>query len=597
MLRYTLLIFIIIIIGFLYSVLYNYRFGKTLPLVYITLILLQLISGYLGGVSYIKVLLPLFIMVLIILSLLNKKINKETFLNYLSPGLFIYLFFSIYLYFLLKNVGLTNIDDTFHWSQVVKGCLKTNLLLSDYQYTSSYPPFTALIEIVYCKFLGGYNDSYVILALSSFSVSFMFPLLDKYKKEDFLKTIIIFISSICILLSINQSAYQNIYIFNSIYADWIMAILFAYGLYLIYESLNNNIDYLSLCAILICLTLIKPASILLCILIFITLLFIKKINGIKLCISDLYVILLPALVYSSWIIYTKISINTYSHLLVSDNIFLFSIDKIFNSINLKIAKEFLTSCIKSPLINQPIKMSYFIITILFFIINILLCKIFNKKKVYYFLAFIIFIYSIIYAIGMMLTYMFVFEGIEAETLVMFTRYMQIFSFANLIVVYYLLVNCVQENKMEIIPLLFSLLFIEPTSVDTIIISSEPRNYKMREKEIISNYVQQEYNNEKIIILNQTDMVYRAAIEGIFTYEGKEKNLFMFDCNNYGNYSLKDIINLFSDYDLLLVGDYDEYFYKNYWSKITNLPLYNSTLYKINKSNNSINFEYIYVWEE
>ena len=56
----------------------------------------------------------------------------------------------------------------------------------------TYPPFTTLLEGLFNKFLGGYNESSSLLALSSFMFSYFVQFLDRYeyKKEDILKTII-----------------------------------------------------------------------------------------------------------------------------------------------------------------------------------------------------------------------------------------------------------------------------------------------------------------------------------------------------------------------------------------------------------------------
>lgn len=115
--------------------------------------------------------------------------NKEEALKhvaaFLTPSVIIFVLFFIYMYINLQNVDLSNIDDLGLWGSRIKDMMRTDVIYTNEQYTSfgvpSYPPFTHMLEVLFCKILGGFNESYAILSISMFSISFLLPLLDKFK--------------------------------------------------------------------------------------------------------------------------------------------------------------------------------------------------------------------------------------------------------------------------------------------------------------------------------------------------------------------------------------------------------------------------------
>lgn len=599
MLKLIFLFFVILIIDLAYVILLDIKFGKALPISFITFFFIALISNLFGNLSFYKLTIPLFLVVsiIIILSRQTQMPSIKTIINkYFSISFFLFTIIYFYLYFLYKNIGLNNIDDLFHWSLSVDTIVKSSTLFPIDWYINSYPPFITWYISMICYILGGYSESFCLFALSNFCLSFIFPFIDKYSfnKKNLAPFFLATFSLILSYLSINVvESDQSVFVFNSIYIDWIMAILFAYLSFLVYDysgKINESI-YFSL--ILTALVLTKQVSIplsLICIFSLMIKQFIKKNYNISRLII---LLLLPTISYICWSLLLK-NANHFSALnqsfsVVSNASIVLSEDF---SKNFQIIKDFIEALFLRPIIFHPFKLSYFFFITIIFLILLLYGTINKKEKDYYSTTLITYLGSFGYAIVMLISYIVVFP--DGYSLPLFSRYMQTYTFAYLLLCVYLIID---SNKIKDMFFLFLtlILLLEPMSVNTILINKEDRFFKSKERDRINQYVSDIYNNEKTAIISQTDMKYKNAIMFIFYDNKKGNNISFIQINNKYN-SIDELKNTLSQYEYILIADHDTLL-SNYWSQLTDIPLYNSTIYKITSSNNEMNIQLIEIFED
>ena len=147
MIRLFFTLFVIIYISAFLSVVIKQTIGNTIPMTYVILRLILFDLSPMMKISYFKyvVLLDLvFITVYFILKRKELELSKYC----LKPSLFIYIIFFIYLYFVLNNVQLSNIDDIGYWGTRILDINRTDALYT-HEYTVfqnfTYPTFTALL--------------------------------------------------------------------------------------------------------------------------------------------------------------------------------------------------------------------------------------------------------------------------------------------------------------------------------------------------------------------------------------------------------------------------------------------------------------------
>lgn len=595
------LLFIILVFDLFYVLLLNIKFGKALPISFISFFFIGFISGLIGNLSYYKYVVPCLFVILSIIVWLSKRKDfsfKKIIDNYFNLSFILFIALFIYMWFLYRNYGLSNIDDLFHWSLSVSTIVKSGTLFPVGWFINSYPPFVTWYIAMICYFLGGYSESFCLFALSNLCLSFIFPFLDKYtfKKKDILLFAITSLILILSFLCINITEFdQLVFVFNSIYIDWIMAILFAYLFYLVYTYSGEKHEAIYFSLILTALALTKQVSIPLSLICLFSLLIKQILNNKLKLINILIIIILPILCYSCWSILLK-TINNSQPVSLS----LTAVSRASSSFlddstsSLQISKDFVTAMFMRPIIFHPIKISYFFFVTCSFI-YLLVYGLFSKKKKEYFSTSVIaYLGSFGFALVMLISYIAVIP--DGYSIPLFSRYMQTYTFAYLLICIFLTIDNNDKIVHSLVILFIIVLLIEPKSINTICISDINSYYKINERNKINQFISDVYNNEKIGVLSQTDIKYKSSIMFMFYDNQKFDNVsFIQVFKQYDNdiNALKDFLGQF---EYLLIADHDTTL-SNYWKQITDTPLYNSTIYKVNSSSNDIDIQLIEIFED
>ncbi len=606
-LRLIILIGAILYSSFFISYIFKNKFGETIVSSFVVLTLLMMLSAFLGRLSYYKYVFAIFFIIITVFFAIRIIKNKDKVLKYfssfLSPSVIIYILFFIYMYINLQNVGLSNIDDLGLWGTRIKDMMRTDVMYTNEQYTafgiSSYPPFTGMLGVLFCKILGGFNESYVILSMSMFSISFFFPLLDKFKWDikGIFASISTFILSVLITLCVSQNssmAYES-FVYNSLYVDWLLSFALASSFYKIYNfDFNSVFDYLFIgvnCTVMILTKQIGIALVLLVVAtLLLKLLFEKNKNKQSFIKYFTLSALLPIIVFVIWRWYLSLFIGKTSidggMISNASNTLSNDIDTALNTIKL-----FVEAFFNRDIMVHPIELSYFwLIIIIVFVLSIFgIIK--KKDKTYYLTTLMYFLGSLGYALAILLSYLFIF-GYEGTTLAMYGRYMQTYTYAGVIIVLMLMANNIKFDKFNITLVIATLLMVEPNSIDTIIYN--PNRVKFRESEIakLDNYFETEYNYQNLLVINQTNMAYKNLIR--FTADEKGENISFYQLTK--DTPIEEFINLLKENELLYIGDYDDIFMP-FWEELTDLPPYNNSLYRIINNNHDIEFELIYTWDD
>ena len=132
-----------------------------IPLITISMITVVL---FIGGILNI---LPLTVNMLFILGILlfifesfinlKARSTKKKMIEFITPGTILFMIFSIYFLFMLKDQRLIHYDNFSHWGLIVKNMLDSNSLPNFENTTirfNSYPPGSALFIYYFCFFVG-----------------------------------------------------------------------------------------------------------------------------------------------------------------------------------------------------------------------------------------------------------------------------------------------------------------------------------------------------------------------------------------------------------------------------------------------------------
>ena len=654
MIRLAFTLFVILFYSFFISTIFKITIGRSIPLSYITLAYLMYVMSMFTRISFFKYLIVVSIILMMVYLLFlykRKKINLKEIINLcLRPSLFVFIIFFIYLYFVLGNVQLSNIDDIGYWGTRVLDINRTDALYAN-EYTvfggSNYPPFTALIEIVFIKLFGTFKQSYLILAQASFSFVLFLSLFDKYEIKDILKILITFVIVVCVTLMVqnNQSFGDHAFIYNSIYVDWLIGLITGKCLSLYYNfDKDINSSYIEMGIYEAALILVKQTALPLVVLIGVTGYIYLAIKNKRFFIKDnlkkylIYIVGLPLIIYISWrfyfgfygssvskkVLFTSLSILVAFFIVVLICLFLYKKYKqkinlkivfyiclflpmvlyaaalVFNSsvfggndnYNLSILLRFIDAYFTSSIFSHPFKISYYFISLFVTLCLLFIGQYRKKENEYYSIPVLYYFGSIGYASMILISYMFVF-GYEGYTLVVFGRYMQTYTYGGIV----LLALVLLSEGLNYIKMLgvvaFSLLFVEPDSVSTIIYDKDWQNYRTDAQiQALDDYFEYEYNGEKMAVFAQYDMRDLSLVG--YLADEKKRNITYYGGIVEGDEERFDLAIEENEY--AFVGSRDDLLVE-LWSKYSDEEPYNMSLYKINHDGENISIELICTWDD
>lgn len=600
----------ILFIGYFVCSVFNTKFGHAIPIAYVIIVLLQYLAVLIGKLSYFKYVLLISIVLMLAIIIYKKKLNYKQYLNpdFFNVGFLVFVVFFIYLYFVLSNVTVSNMDDISYWGTRLKDMWRIDALYSADQYVvyggKGYPPFTHLLEISFMKLLGGFDYSYAIFSISSLSFSLFMPLFDNIKKnkKGFVKTVILFFTVLCLMLCVHRNNTSNVmsYVFNSLYVDWLLAFTLMYGFYLIYTfDYDNSFSYieLSFCGIMLIFT--KQIGAALLILLFTTsllhMIIVKKCN-FRNMIRFSFALILPLMIFASWNMHYRSIIASKSVVVVSEapakttsNESSF-IDTLLTEKNIETAKTFVHFVLFENIMTSPIGLSYGLLVIMATIGLVIFGLVKKKQRDYYVIPLMQFLGAIGYAIGILLAYITVFS--DGDTMPLYGRYMQTYTYFGILLLAYLVFLEFELKIKYFIYIAVIMLFVNTNSINNVFYIEDRENFREEEITKIKQWIDNEYNYQNMIIINQTDMRYRALL--INNFDEKNKNIEYIVFAN--DKELERFEEMLGNNEYILIGDYDMNFYLNYWSLLSETELYNSSLYRIISLDDGYDFELIYTWE-
>ncbi len=404
------------------------NYGKSLPLVFISSVLVLYLSqiifkSFLIG-FYLLLMLALFGLYLLIRNIKNKDFIDR----YLTNGF--YLFIILFLVLALYNYKREfNIYDEFsHWGHFVKSMYYKNNFYSFDTLSfahKEYPPFFSLFELLWCYLSNFFNEAIITLSIHVFEVSIVFTYyIDSYKK-DIKKTLLLMIISALLMVTFD---YQENTL-GSIYVDYPIMLYYVYLFLLTLKVKDNKYNFILLTLSLSMFLLTKQVSIALYLVIlflFICLYF-NKTKGFFINLISL--IIFPLLTYKSWsLVIRNINVTKQFDLSVND---VLSLSNGLSDIQKSTSNNYLSALFKTGLTNGPLKLSYVLLSIIIIILLILLIKENKKNKLSIISSLTISFMG--YALLMYVMYMFCFSESEMARLASYSRYMGSFICASLII--------------------------------------------------------------------------------------------------------------------------------------------------------------------
>lgn len=588
MIRLSFTIFTLICFTLPFIIFFDYKFGKALPLSYITITFLMFICSFANNLSLFKYIVIVLEVLLMLICIVKFNQYKQRIVNNLlrySTVAFVIIF--IFLFFILKERMYSYVDDYYYWGVLVRDSINNNALYTANNTLArmgSYPPFFTLLEISFNKLLGniGLMDGISMLAVSSFVISLFLHLLDKYQfnKKDIFKVILTFLLIILSTLIVSTNDDIGVhFLYNTTLIDWPMGFLFAYCMYLSFVSDGNLWDSLNIGICCAALILVKQVSVPLTLLVLATYLCMLLIN-IKINKKYVLAIVIPVLAYLLWQIQVMLfgkgmplagSINVVGNALNSKG----------SSTTKKIINRFVNAFFTKPIYGHPFNISFFAIITLTSIIYLIL-GLLKKNRKYYVMSLFNFIGGLGYSLVILMSYISAFNYTDGMTLVCFGRYMQTYTLGSLVMLLLIFVDENRNYKNILISLLFACLFVEPVSIETLKKTNIEENEYYDFKNIFSNFYDYTYNDEKVVVLYSTDI---AGVKMMnYVMDKENKNFYIYNSVD-NNDSYESFVKVLNGAKYLIVVDSNDDFWKNNYQLFQDEFILDESIYTVNFDEN------------
>ena len=603
-----LLLVLFVFLNYFLILVTDLSFGRSVSLSYITCVFLLFLSTVVSSFSMFKYFLILFFVVMLALSISRKRLTAEKLIHaaisMFKPGFAVFTLLFFWLYYVDRNAELTMIDDFLRWGGMVRDCMTNNVLytteLPVMIKAGSYPPFTTLICVLFNKAAGYYSESWSLFGVGSFCIALTMPVADRleWKKSHILWMIMLPFLIILVLLGVQMDAHMQYpaFIFNCTYVDWVMSLLTASGLYQVVIFEDRAEDYFSFCLTMSALLLtdrIGFAFAMLCAgTLFFRILMTRQMNQKSFIKFVVFCLGVPALIYGCWYVYVQGFIRSGAAIAPAELLHnaAESPDVSYRDI---VKENYLRALTTDPVMTRPFKLNY-VGTILLLVALLFLYGMYRKDRVVQTVAVLFAVGGAAYALTMLVGYMYLLSEYEATGLAAYGRYMQTYTYAGYVTFLMLMLKglCFKEGTTAAV---VGLLCLEPLSLSTILPKTEADAYRASERSHYENYIRNEYNGERLLVVNQTDMEDRQFIRYLFGADGS--NVSYFQGNDFINSRLENFTERLEKNELILIAEYDDIFYERYWSALTDEELYNTSIYRIIKKENGFDFEPIYIWTE
>lgn len=574
--------------------LFNKPFNKVIVLSFLIPTLFLYLGGLIENIKLGLILSLLFSLVWVIYLIKDIKNKSFNYKKLLDPSIVVFtiLFIAISMYF--RQAFFNQWDEFTHWGPMVKEMYRLNKFycVSDsyLRVHKDYPPFTSLLELLWCYLSRGYMERNCMRAITIFASSFIFPITSYFKdnNKNFLKYIFSTILFSLLFIINFKDGLETLLI--TIYPDALNSLLFAYIMFeLIQTDKYDCYSYLLICLLLTSLILIKQVNLAfyMMAIVFVIIKFIMNKQDKKVYIKILiFYIAIPMIIYKTWNLY--INIHNY-YVFRQFELDMPSILDALNTMTGKVTEEYKVTTFNnyiSALFNKQLlnfNITFFPICIiigicLFFVIKN------NKSNKEAILTTSIYTIGVIgYAVMMCILYLTSFSEYEATNLASYERYMETYVYFSIALLVYLIISFYLDklNKKSIIICSLTTLTLLSLSLggfDKYIIRKIENSYRNDEKYLnmfneLDAYIT---SDDNVLVINQYN---DSNIDLYLKYEYLGHSI---DSVVVSGISYEEWRDKYSGYDYIYTFITTEDFYNNYWLEKQELPLLNNRLYKVNE---------------
>ena len=430
MIGYILIFSYIFIIALWLAKVLKHKISLTFSLAFIFIMIVLYISGLMGSLITGDIVLKIIVCGCLCDLYFTRKSYKLTDLTDSSIFLLI-IFYIISIYLFKDNIPLQH-NEIAHWALSVKNFYISNSLSKTNDLHVGYMPSVGLLGYWFLRFFKSFSDNMIYIVNSFFTYSLVISICYQIKaKQKF------FISVITIFLLPSVS---NI-VFNYLYIEPILALLFVLGLIFLINNEKNSGNSIILLLVVVGLSLLKKVSILFVVMLFLPVLSDKNEtweNKMKFILPSLTACILINCYWKDFLIFNNLcqardisGINFHNVInFIQGKGEPYQYSVITNIFNALIGKGYST-----------IKYSGYVIPNIYFffpsIICMASCAVWAREhKIRQFISAII-AFNIVYILSLTITYMFSFAEWETTTLSGFKRYFQVINIVNLLGIIYI----------------------------------------------------------------------------------------------------------------------------------------------------------------
>ena len=504
----------------------------------------------------------------------QKESLKEFFDNYAGIGSAAFLIGTLWFFLLYHNRGFSNCDEFMHWGPMVIESLKNNgfyLTGEILKVHNDYPPFLTLLKVLFCGFNGFlYSEKILYIAQSVFYLSIFLPLFSSLRRKDsfdWLKGCMILISVFLagLLISKTQTAQEWALMYNSVYADWVLATLAGGTLFYAYRYDLDVFNTVSLVLLLSAILLSKQIGI--CFYMLIVFLLAGKIllkkekKGLPYLLT---VIIVPLLMMLSWSLLIK-SRGISGQFVVGNISFGEAVSQAFISGSYAngIAGHFLHELVFRAMLTHPFDLPYFVVSA---ILILLMLAVKRRQGILPAVTYLIGVFG--YALTILLLYMTSFGADEAVVLASYDRYMISYLFFGMVFVICLLLDSIRTPLLFLVFPLCLLPFVETSSLKDL----------LPQRNIVQNQID-------VLLVDPYDEFFydREELSGLYFIFHDSK----IHAENDPSLFPKEL----AENDLVYIREYDDQFYHECWpQQLNENEPYTRTIYSIQKENEGFRLE-------
>lgn len=526
---------------------------------------------------------------------------------------FLFLFAIIFVW----NIGkkFCRWDEFSHWGMMAKEMFRLDKYYyveeSVLEYHKEYPPFTTILQYIWCELCGEYKERHLYSAKIIFSLATFFPvyswMLSNKEKigNRIFRLLKIFVVPLLFIVISNLMSMGEASYYRTIYTEGVLCSLVFYAFFSLLEPFKSrSLNILNLTLTLVSLVLTKQMGIYFCVLVICGYILLKLVNGkFKKSILDIIIIGgIPLLCWSLW--------NTVTSKYVARGQFdssRFSVDEIIALVQGQgqeyqyiTIENLFDAIINSPLLLKPINLSYAAIVLIFIVILFMFYHC-NKEAISGREFWVLNIGFVVGAVGyifvMLVLYFFGFSEIESMGLVCYERYMSAMLFPMVMIgCMYLISIVLKKSKYSssvMLTICAVVLLIGGVPKETFeenivpgILCDNISDVFSRDATIITENTAED---DKIYVICQGDI---GGDRNIIAYLSvpRRMNLYYFNVTEEDKELVFDMVK---EYDYLFLSNVDDIFIESYGDWFERETIKNQQLYKIHSESGTCTFERIY----